>query len=414
MRWLVGVAFLLVGTGLASAERPPAAVETAEVIVAEVADARSFVGTVTPSRRALVGNEFAGLVTEFLVEEGDRVDQGQELAKLRKTRVHARLLAARADQAMRTAVLTELKNGSRPEAKREARARLDQATADLGLARWRLDAAKRLRETRTISMDELREAELAVRAGEEKEKEAKAALELVEAGPRQERIDQAQAQLDAITAEVDRLEDEEKRHTIVAPFAGYVVKERTQVGQWLDVGDPVVEIAALDEVDVVIPVLEDFIGGLQKDTPVAVYLGAIPDQVFEGRIHRIVPQANSRARTFPVKIRFSNIRVGKRVRVKAGMFARVKLAVGEKAEALVVPKDALVLGGASPLVYRLDPETSTVQPVPVQLGVAHEGFITVSGSLSVGMRVVVRGNERLRPGQKVMDRSAPAPAAPKK
>jgi HlyD family secretion protein len=403
---LVLLGLLLGSAGGAVAEPPAAAVVSAEVIEREVGDARAFVGTVVPSKRAVVGNEFAGLVTEFLVEEGDRVEAGQPLARLRMATVQARLRSARAEAAVRAARLAELRNGSRPEAKREARARFDEAAAELELRRWRYDAAQRLRETKTISADELREAELAVRAGEERQKAAQAALELVERGPREERIAEAQAQADVQAAEIAQLEDEEERHTIRAPFEGYVVAERTQVGQWLDPGAPVVEIAALDEVDVVIPVLEDFIGGLRKDTPVAVYVGAVPDVVFEGKIHRIVPQANDRARTFPVKIRFSNIRGEERVRVKAGMFARVKLAIGESAPALVVPKDALVLGGARPLVYVIDPETATVAPVFVELGVAQEGLITVVGTLRAGMRVVVRGNERLRPGQKVQDTGA--------
>ena len=409
MRALIAVLLVNLVAGTAAAERPPAPVQTTEVIELEIADTRAFVGTIVPSRRSVVGNEIAGLVVEYLVDEGDRVEAGQVLAKLRTEVLTIRLDSARAELAVRKARLAELENGSRPEAKREAKARLDQASADLELRRWKLEAAKRLRASKTISIDELREAELAVRAGEERSKEAQAALELVEAGPRAERIAQAKAEMDVQHAEVARLEDEEKRHTIRAPFEGYVVGERTQVGQWLRVGDPVAEIAALDEVDVVIPVLEDFVGGLRKDTPVAVYVGALPDVVFEGAIHRIVPQANDRARTFPVKIRFQNILDGVRVRVKAGMFARVKLAVGEKTKALVVPKDALVLGGPRPVVYTIDPDSSTAVPVPVELGVAHKGYITVQGALSVGMKIVVRGNERLRPGQKVRD-TGPAPA----
>jgi RND family efflux transporter MFP subunit len=394
------------------AERPPAPVQTAEVFELEVADERTFVGNVAPTRTSIVGNEFAGLVVEFLVHEGDRVAAQQPLARLRTTVLQTRLDSARAELAVRKAVLAELENGSRPEAKREARARLDQAAADLELKRWKLQAAERLRKSKTISIDELREAELAVRAAEEREKEAQAALELVEAGPRKERIDQARADVSVQAAAVARLEEEERRHTIRAPFEGYVVSERTQVGQWLAIGDPVVEIAALDQVDVVIPVLEDFIGGLSEGTTVAVSIGALPGEIFTGRIHRIVPRANPRARTFPVKIRFANARVGTGVRVKAGMFARVKLAVGEKRKALAVPKDALVLGGPRPVVFRVDPKEGTVAPVPVELGVAHEGFITIQGALQIGQRVVVRGNERLRPGQRVRDTGPTPNAAP--
>ena len=79
----------------------------------------------------------------------------------------------------------------------------------------------------------------------------------------------------------------------------------------------------------------------------------------------------------------------------------------DEVQAVLVTKDALVLGMGRPRVFVVDPETSIVRPVEVDLGIAHEGMIQVHGAVKPGMRVVVRGNERLRPGQKVIDGSAP-------
>jgi multidrug efflux pump subunit AcrA (membrane-fusion protein) len=70
-----------------------------------------------------------------------------------------------------------------------------------------------------------------------------------------------------------------------------------------------------------------------------------------------------------------------------------------------VPKDALVLGGTQPVVYVIDPSpgataaaTGTVRPVAVALGAAVEGNVEVRDGLEPGSLVVIRGNERLRPG----------------
>ena len=88
------------------------------------------------------------------------------------------------------------------------------------------------------------------------------------------------------------------------------------------------------------------------------------------------------------------------------MLARVTLAVGPQQDALLVPKDALVLGGPSPvvMVVQTDPETkqSIVNSVPVAVGVADGPLIQVSGSLQKGQEVVVLGNERIFPGQRVI------------
>jgi len=111
-----------------------------------------------------------------------------------------------------------------------------------------------------------------------------------------------------------------------------------------------------------------------------------------------------RGRTFPVKIRLENERLGDSMLLKAGMFASATLAVGQDAPALFVPKDAVVLGGPVPvLVWVVDPASSTAVMVPVTLGVAYQDLVEViapPGQLTAGAKVVIRGNERiLFPGQ---------------
>ena len=121
----------------------------------------------------------------------------------------------------------------------------------------------------------------------------------------------------------------------------------------------------------------------------------------------VVPQADTRSRTFPVKIRIQNeIDDETGPLIKAGMLARVTLPTGPQSEALLVPKDAIVRGGKSPIVFVGDPSSpgssqGKVRPGPVSLGVTSNSLIEVKGSIKTGELVVVRGNERLRPGQDV-------------
>jgi hypothetical protein len=118
-----------------------------------------------------------------------------------------------------------------------------------------------------------------------------------------------------------------------------------------------------------------------------------------GTVAAIVPQADLRARTFPVKIRLDNEIVDDVPVLKAGMYARAMLSTGAKTQATMVPKDAIVLGGPSPMVYVVTDESNakTSSPRPVRLGVANGPWIQVVGDISAGQQVVVRGNERLQP-----------------
>jgi multidrug efflux system membrane fusion protein len=98
------------------------------------------------------------------------------------------------------------------------------------------------------------------------------------------------------------------------------------------------------------------------------------------------------------------------------MYARAALPVGEQVLATLVPKDAIVLGGPQPMVVVINGATTTGQtgtpaPTPVQLGVAYQDWIQVTGGLKPGQLVVAQGNERIRPGQQVtVSRIMNAPA----
>lgn len=395
-RWFA----ILVLAGIAAAQQmPPAPVVVAPVVEREVGARRSFVGTVEPSRLSTVGSEVEGVVVEYLAEEGDRVEQGRPLARLRTRLLEIRLEAERATLELRKQALAELENGSRPEEIDEARARFKRAQIAVEVNDWKLARAQTLQKTNVISETELYDARLAARQAADDLRAAEAAFKLVEAGPRKERIAQARAQVKVQEARIAELEDDLERHTIRAPFDGYVVAEHTEVGQWVSKGDAVAAVAALDEVDVRVPVVEDYVRGVKLGLKLVVTIDALPGQMLEGRLDAIVPQADARARTFPVKIRVRNPRDESGVLIKAGMFARIHVPVGKRRTALVVPKDALVLGGPQPIVFVV--RDGAAVPVPVKTGIAVDSFIQVEGQIAAGDQVVVRGNERLRPNAPV-------------
>ncbi|MFG0333774.1 MAG: efflux RND transporter periplasmic adaptor subunit, partial [Maioricimonas sp. JB049] len=195
------------------------------------------------------------------------------------------------------------------------------------------------------------------------------------------------------------------KHTMIARFNGYVVSEHTEVGAWVNSGDPVAEIVALDRVDVLAHVLETHVPHIRPGIESRVEVPALPDRLFVGKVAIVIPEGDQRSRTFPVKVRLENEIIDEQPLLKAGMLARVTLPTGARKKSLLVPKDALVLGGARPMVYVVDlggkGPTGKARPVPVELDVPSGAYMAVSGELKPGERVVVRGNERLRPDQEV-------------
>ena len=395
---------LLLGAAASAQPRGPALVEVATIEERDVAPTQEFVGLVTPARRVTVGSAVDGRVVEFPVEEGDRVEAGQTLARLLTETIGLELAAAEGELELRQQRLTELRNGTRPEEIAQAKARHAAAEARLRYAQARRErAVGAFRTGRAISEDERDEAVAVAAEAEQVALEMQAALDLAIAGPRTEAIAQAEAEVAIQRAVVQRLEDQLAKHTIVTRFAGYVVAEHTEEGDWLNRGDPVADVVALDEVEVVAQVTEEAVRFVRPGVTTEVAFEAAPDRAKPGRVVAVVPDGDARARTFRVRLLVENELMNGAPLLLPGMLARVALPVGPDRRALLAPKDAVVLGGPTPVVFVVDAsgDAATVRPVPVQLGVASGERIQVTGEIAGGERVVVEGNERLRPGQAV-------------
>jgi multidrug efflux pump subunit AcrA (membrane-fusion protein) len=365
-----------------------------------IAEPRTFVGTVQPIRRSLIGSAVPGRVEEYLIEEGQAVKAGQPIAHLRRGIIQAELNAAKGQLSVRQAELAEMEKSYQEEME-QAIARLTFAQALLSYRQAKLERTRALGSS--VSRELLEEDSSTASQAAASVREAQAAYRMFTGGVRQMKTEQARAWVEAQSAEVQRLEEQFDRHTMKAPFDGFVSAEHTEIGQWVMQGDPVAEIVELDQVDVEINVVEDFIGNLTTSVQGSVEVPALPDQRFTGQVAIINPQADARAHTFPVKVRIENqIQEGQPL-LKAGMFARVTLAVGKPTEYVLVPKDAVVLGGASPMVYvavTADGKMS-VRPVPVKKGPDHGQWTAVMGGIQEGDQVIVEGNERVRPGQEI-------------
>ena len=381
----------------------PAPVAVARVAEKNVTAAQVFVGTVMPLKLATIGSAVDGRVVEFPIEEGDRVEPKQKLAQLLTETIKLELAAAEAELQLRQEQLRELENGSRPEEVEQARSRMAAADAKQKFLQARLERLEVAARSRgVITEDQIEEARANALEAREMFIDMRAAHELAVAGPRPEVIAQARAQVAMQQAVVEKLSDQIQKHTIISRFAGYVVKEHTEAGQWVNRGDPVAEVAALDEVDVVVQVVEQSVPFIRLGADVRVEIPALPDRVFVGKVQAVVPRADERSRTFPVKIRVENEVTAEGPLIQAGMYARAALPVGKSQSALLVPKDAIVLGGPRPMVITVagvakQGDEGKVQLVPIELGVAQGDWIQILGAVQPGDYVVVQGNERLRP-----------------
>lgn len=391
----------------AVAQMPPAIVKVGQVVEEEVTAGQAFVGTVMPLRRSTVGSAVDGRVIDFMVNKGDAVTKDQPVAQLRTGTLEIELAAAKAQVGLREAELQELKNGSRPEEIEQMRARMASADARREYAQNNLQRIEQLySERRAITLAEMQDATSLAEQANQSYLEAKAAHDLAVAGPRAEQIAQAEANLAVASEQANLIADRLDKHTVRAPFDGYVIAEHVEVGQWVQAADPVVDVVEVHHVDIEAMVLEQYVENLRVGADARLEVTALPKHTFTGKVAAIVPQADLRSRSFPVLVRVENTIVDGAPLLMPGMFARATLPVSKAEHATLVPKDAVVLGGPTPVVWLVEGASSAAKSgmaklAPVQLGIAKDNLIQVIGPVKPGDTVIVEGNERLRPGQAV-------------
>lgn len=395
---------------------PPAAVIVATVQEKPIADSRSFVGTLSPLQRSTIGSAVDGRVIEVPVDEGDWVEQGQPLCRLLTRTIEIEIAGAKAELQLRQQEYEEMQAGSRPEEIARAKAQVEESRALMVFAqekqrRWQ----KLFVSGNSTSKEEIELANSQALAAEQAFVAAQADYDLAVKGPREEKVAQALARKLFAEEQVNLLTDRLEKYTIKAPFDGYVVAKHSEQGEWIKSGELVAEVIAIDPIEVTVNVPENYIAGLQaavaeyegrnEAAPAEVLIDSFGTEPYQGQVVRIVPQADLRSRTFPVKVHVANPKVGRSHLLKAGMLASVVLPIGEEVSATLVPKDALVLGGKSPqvLVLAANPQDKSqiARAVAVETGLSEGGWIQVKGNIQPGQQVIVRGNERIRDGQPV-------------
>jgi len=182
------------------------------------------------------------------------------------------------------------------------------------------------------------------------------------------------------------------RARIAAPFAGQVVERIAQAGEFLSAGGSVVRLVDTQHVEV----------RAQAPMTVAPFIGKgrevrIVDRASRSlysKVRAVIPVGDERSRQMEVRVSLPD------GSWPIGAPVSVELPTDQATNVLAVPRDAIILRQNDAYILRVTSE-STVERVPVSTGIGSNGLIEVRGKVAAGDRVIVRGGERLQPGQSV-------------
>lgn len=369
-------------------------VVVAPIVERDVPESMRLVGTVRANRSSVVAAEVSGLIASFEVQEGQFLEAGDLIAKIDPTTAQLKLDEAQAVLEARRAALSELEAGEREEDLRRLRAAAAEAKALFDKWKFERDRIEELYQLNQANPKEKHDTEMEYIAAERRYAQAQATLEKAENGARQEDIAEARFEVAAQEAIVRRLERDLSKTAIRAPFAGFVVARRTEVGEWINAGGPVCDMIDLEVVKIRVDVPEKAIAYARTGASATVDIEAL-GEMREAEVSRVIPRATEAARTFPVEIDLPN----EDHRLLAGMFVWTHVPAGPPGKRLMVNKDALVVRGAAKQIFVVQPGREggkMAMPTPVTTGMELGGQIEVRGpGLQPGAEVVVRANERL-------------------
>ncbi len=212
--------------------------------------------------------------------------------------------------------------------------------------------------------------------------------------------DEAKALYEAAMARVTEQEAVINKKVIRAPFSGLLGISEVDVGQYLEPGDRIVSLQALDPIHVDYTLPERYLPQVAVGQEVHVSVEAMPDEVFRGKVSAIDADVNRATRTLKIRATLPNTEQ----RLRPGMFAEVQTLHAESQPVLTVPRTAVSYNTYGDFVYVIAPQQDgslRVKRHQVTTGESRAGRIVIVQGLEAGDRVVRAGLVKLREGMPI-------------
>ncbi len=298
-----------------------------------------------------------GPIMAFEVEVGDRIETGQVIVTLDATAIAAR---------------RDLYAGKLSE----VRAKLAVKKAELTLARQNFKRHEKLKKSAAFSQARFDDAKQGVAIARAEARQAETAI--------------AAAKADLNLAEINLYNAQ-----VRAPYPGVVTERLTEAGAYVQIGAPVIRMIGDRNLEVEAEVPFQHLAGIEPGVEVRLRLDDGTEH--SAVVRALLPSENPLTRTRAVRFIPS---IGATLRPLAhDQSVTLEIPIGPERQVLSVHKDAIINRQGKNIVFVA--KGDEVQARPVRLGAAVGSRMEVLDGLGEGEQVVVRGNERLRPGTKI-------------
>jgi RND family efflux transporter MFP subunit len=332
-------------------------VEVATVARHEVAEFITVVGNLIGESTVDVVPRLAGRIEAVNVRMGDRVTKGQIVAKMDDRDIREQISQAEANLEVNNATVRT----------RES----DLKAAEIILARQKTMMTSGLTTKQNLDDADAR---------------YNSALA---------QLDVAKAQTTQTRARIEELKITLGNTSIISPVDGFVGRRNLDPGAFAGNNAPVVSVVAIGTVRLVANLVEKDFRRIAPGMHAIVEVDAFPGEKFAGRVSRVSPSFDPATRTAPMEIEVPN----PGFRLKPGMYARVSLTVDRQADALTVPRAAIVDTEGKRGVYVLDQQVARFRVV--RTGIQDAERVQILEGVEEGARVVTTGALAIKDNERV-------------
>ncbi|MEM6697143.1 MAG: efflux RND transporter periplasmic adaptor subunit [Bacteroidota bacterium] len=313
---------------------------------------RSFSGTAQTDAVVQLSFRSSGIITQFAIKLGQKVQKGQLLGRL--DNVQSRL------------------------AYEQAITQLNSAESQMNTAKLSLNRVRSLYEKGSAALGEFEAAKNAYRTAQESFQSAQRGVAI-----QKEQI---------------------KFGYLYAPANGIISEVLAEKDENVSPGQPVAVLNAGNNMEIVIGIPESVINSVKEDMKATATFSSLPDKNFTATVTEVAPSISGNTATYPVRLIVEDAKGA----IKSGMAAEVSFDLSEKredqAQSLIIPIKAVGEDHKGQYVFLIEEkrDTAIVKKQYIELGkISETGFIVKSG-ISAGQKIATAGLQTLLDGQQVL------------
>lgn len=371
---------------------------------------QQYTGIIAARRTTQLAAKALGRVEQLKVELGDRVEAGQLLVRLDSQQLLAQREVLAANLSAAQALLAELEHGARPQELDQSQSRLEELQSLMAMQQAQLSRTEQLNGSSAISKQEMDESRFQTDAIRAQLRAAEHADALLQAGTRPERIDAQQATVAGLAAQIKNIDIQLEDKQIVAPYAGQIQARLVDEGAIVAAGQPLLEIAETDQLEVHIGLPSELADGLAHGAATQSLQATVGPRRLTTHVDRISPTIQSTTRTREVVL---TVEPGEYYPPAIGSAVNVEYQVAVEAQGYWIPTAALTAGArglwgvfvavAKNDIGSVDPAsaTHTIARRQVELLRSQAEWSEVVGPIDAHELLVVEGVHRIVPGQAV-------------